>query len=163
MFGRSSNRRRKGAIRPGSAWPADEPAGPALLPLARRAHLGRRRVARDPRWPVVARGTRVRSQTAIAREVVERTQALERAKEDRAIATAAQERQRIARKLHDVVAHTLSVMIIQAGAARRTLERAPARTPRLDSDLTPRSRPGTFNELHLLRLHHPIVGAPGRR
>jgi signal transduction histidine kinase len=72
-------------------------------------------------------GRAVRSQTAMAREVAERAQMLERASEDAAIATAAQERRRIARELHDIVAHTLSIMVIQAGAARRTLGRAPAR------------------------------------
>jgi signal transduction histidine kinase len=70
-------------------------------------------------------GRAVRSQIAMAREVVERAQTLERAGEEGALAAAAQERERIARELHDVVAHTLSVMVIQAGAARRNLERAP--------------------------------------
>ena len=55
-----------------------------------------------------------------------RATALEGALEREAELAAAQERARIARELHDVVAHGLSLMVVQAEAAEELLTRSPA-------------------------------------
>ena len=56
-----------------------------------------------------------------------RSEALEREREGRARNAVSQERQRIARELHDVVAHGLVVMVVQAQGARRILDQDPER------------------------------------
>ncbi|WP_106815447.1 sensor histidine kinase [Microbacterium timonense] len=55
----------------------------------------------------------------------ERTRELEREREVTAAQAVALDRVRIARELHDVVAHHVSAMGVQAGAARAVLERDP--------------------------------------
>jgi signal transduction histidine kinase len=63
-------------------------------------------------------GRVVRSRNVLTTQLEERTMELERERETNALAAVAEERTRIARELHDVVAHTLGVMVVQAGAER---------------------------------------------
>lgn len=72
-------------------------------------------------------GRVIRSQTLLARELSEKAERAEyerRLDETRAIAG---ERRRVARELHDVLAHDLSVMVVQASAARRIAGGDPVR------------------------------------
>ena len=68
-------------------------------------------------------GSRIRRAYVFA--VEERADYLEREQDAQAQRAVVEERARIARELHDIVAHHVSVMVIQAGGARRTLERTP--------------------------------------
>jgi signal transduction histidine kinase len=63
-------------------------------------------------------GRLVRQRHVYAVTLEERNVALERARETDARIAAAEERARIARELHDVVSHTLGVIVVQAGAER---------------------------------------------
>jgi signal transduction histidine kinase len=58
---------------------------------------------------------------AAADEAMERAARAEREREARARAAVAEERARIARELHDVVGHSVSVMTVQASGVRRLL------------------------------------------
>ena len=66
----------------------------------------------------------VRSRTALAAALAEQTGRLEAQREAQARAAVAGERQRIAHELHDMVAHAVSEMVVQAGAARRSVAAA---------------------------------------
>jgi signal transduction histidine kinase len=70
-------------------------------------------------------GRNVRLRRAYLAELVDRAERLERAREADTRAARAEERSRIARELHDVVAHHVSVMTVQASAARTMLDAAP--------------------------------------
>lgn len=71
-------------------------------------------------------GTWARERQAYIGTVEERAASAERTREERARRAVVEERERIAREMHDVVTHHVSVIVIQAGAAERALERHPA-------------------------------------
>jgi signal transduction histidine kinase len=66
-------------------------------------------------------GRLVRQRQLYAEAVEERAGALEREGEANARAAAAEERARIARELHDLLSHSVSVMVVQAAAERSAL------------------------------------------
>lgn len=70
-------------------------------------------------------GRVIRTQTALARELTEKAEREQFAREQEEARATAAERARVARELHDVLAHNLSVMVIQASAARRVADRDP--------------------------------------
>jgi signal transduction histidine kinase len=63
----------------------------------------------------------VHRQRALSVALSERASELEREREEKARLAVALERVRIARELHDVVTHNVSVMVVQAGVERRLL------------------------------------------
>jgi signal transduction histidine kinase len=72
-------------------------------------------------------GRRVQKRQLYADALEARTRVLEREREANARIAAAEERVRLARELHDVVGHSVSVMVVQAGAERLALgEERPA-------------------------------------
>jgi signal transduction histidine kinase len=68
-------------------------------------------------------GDNVRVRRAYTRQLEQRAVELEIEREEKAALAVSQERARIARELHDVVAHHVSVMVVQAAAARRVCDK----------------------------------------
>ncbi len=66
-------------------------------------------------------GYAMRAKVRRSEELEARAERLERER----LTAVADERARIARELHDVVAHSVSVMVVQAGAAEEVLKRSP--------------------------------------
>jgi signal transduction histidine kinase len=108
--------------------------------------------------PVVLIGSamrRWRHQAGDSAERLRRAEAEHRAATVRALAA---ERSRIAGELHDVVTHNVSVMVVQAGAARRVLAGSPddARAALLAVEAS--GRTALVELQHLLGLLSPVEG-----
>jgi signal transduction histidine kinase len=72
-------------------------------------------------------GDNLRTRRAYLRELEERAARLEREREEHARRAAAEEQARIARELHDILTHNVSVMTVQAAAAGDVFETQPGR------------------------------------
>ncbi|HEX6699895.1 MAG TPA: sensor histidine kinase [Gaiellaceae bacterium] len=84
--------------------------GPPILPIAA--------------WLL---GDNLRTHRAYLRELEARADRLEREQEESVRRAATEEQARIARELHDVIAHNVSVMVVQAAAADDVFETQPDR------------------------------------
>jgi signal transduction histidine kinase len=96
-----------------------------------------------------ALGTALGSGRRRAKELLHRTVELEHEREENARRAVFDERVRIARELHDVVAHHVSMMGIQAGAARVVLGRDPVMATEALAGIETSSRQAVL-ELHQL-------------
>ena len=95
-----------------------------LMAIAAAKDLGADVEPSDIALPVAAFGGPWLAGVAV-RTRREREEALERAHAEAAIHAAADERARIARELHDAVAHAMGVMVLQARGARKTMTTDP--------------------------------------
>jgi signal transduction histidine kinase len=77
----------------------------------------------------------------------------------------AEERARLARELHDIVGHTVNVMVVQAGAGRMVLDRDPAKTREILASLEHTGRQALTELDRMLGLLRaggpPAAGQPG--
>jgi|WetSurMetagenome_2_1015567.scaffolds.fasta_scaffold04299_4 signal transduction histidine kinase len=94
-------------------------------------------------------GSVLKSRREKTLELEEKTIQLGREREENARRAVLDERLRIARELHDVLAHHISLMGIQAGAARRTMNQQPVKAQESLSLIEQSSRQAV-DELHRL-------------
>jgi signal transduction histidine kinase len=72
-------------------------------------------------------GDNIRTRRAYLRELEDKAVRLEREREESARRAAAEEQSRMARELHDVIAHGVSVMVLQASGGREVIDADPTR------------------------------------
>ena len=99
-------------------------------------------------------GRGVRTRTRLTEELHEAAVRAQEAHEEEVARAAADERRRIAREMHDVVAHSVSVMVVQAGGARRILERDPTRAVEAAAHIEEVGRAALTDMRRLLGLMH---------
>lgn len=99
-----------------------------------------------------ALGRLFRARRTMAREAFERAAAVEREQAANARAAVARERARIARELHDIVAHNVSLMVVQTIAADRVQDRDGAKAHELHRTIEQTGRAAVTELRRLLAL-----------
>ena len=90
----------------------------------------------------------------------ERAVRAEAERDARARAAAADERARIAREMHDVIAHNLSVMVAQADGGRYVFDAAPEKSRQALAEIGATGRQALSEMSHLLGVLHADPAAP---
>ena len=99
-------------------------------------------------------GRAVRSRSRLTAELHEAALRADEEREAAAARAMADERRRIAREMHDVVAHSVSMMVVQAGGARRILDRDPERAIAAAELIERTGREALAEMRHLLGVLH---------
>ena len=105
-------------------------------------------------------GRAVRSRLELAAQLHEAALTAQEEDEAEAARAVLDERLRIAREMHDVVAHSISVMVVQAGGARRILEHDPARAVEAGAEIERVGRDALLEMRRLLGALHPREAGP---
>jgi len=112
-------------------------------------------------------GENLRQRRARWAALRERNEILEREREDRALKAVTEERLRIARELHDVVAHAMSVIAVQSGVGNHVISTDPAEAQKALAAIETTSRSALVEMRRLLEvlradeLDMDLVPAPG--
>jgi signal transduction histidine kinase len=106
-------------------------------------------------------GRTIRARSLLTEELHEAAVRAEEAHEAEAQRAMAEERRRIAREMHDVVAHSVSVMVVQAGGARRIIDRDPDRAAEAAAQIEYAGRAALVEMRRLLGLLHAGEGEAG--
>jgi signal transduction histidine kinase len=95
-------------------------------------------------------GDSMRNRRAYYAALEDRAARLERERDAQAQIAAAAERARIARELHDVIAHNVSVMVVQADGASYALDRSPERARQALAAISSTGRQALDEMRHML-------------
>jgi signal transduction histidine kinase len=152
---------------------AHQPRTPALLTLPVLfagicgVNLGTHATTSDYLFPSAVAliswlaGRTIRARTLLTEELHEAAVRAEEAHAAEAHRAMAEERRRIAREMHDVVAHSVSVMVVQAGGARRIIDRDPDRAAEAAAQIEYAGRAALVEMRRLLGLLHAGEGEAG--
>ena len=109
-----------------------------------------------PAWFILvgiwAFGRWMRHRARESLDLSERAEAAERDQQEQAARAVAEERARIARELHDLVAHSMGVIVIQAQGAQRAIGTAPEQTRAALASIEAAGRTGMAEMRRLLGL-----------